>query len=56
MRQIVTECFPPGEVSLFEGDATVAQELLTLPFNHIFFTGGPQIGKIVMRAAAEHLT
>ncbi|MDX1909861.1 MAG: aldehyde dehydrogenase family protein, partial [Saprospiraceae bacterium] len=55
MLQIVAECFPPGEVSLFEGDATVAQELLTLPFNHIFFTGSPQVGKIVMRAAAEHL-
>ncbi len=55
MRQIVTECFPPGEVSLFEGDATVAQELLSLPFNHIYFTGNPQVGKIVMRAAAEHL-
>jgi aldehyde dehydrogenase (NAD+) len=55
MRQIVSECFPPGEVSLIEGDATVAQELLSLPFNHIFFTGSPQVGKIVMRAAAEHL-
>ncbi len=55
MRQIVAECFPPGEVSIFEGDATVAQELLSLPFNHVFFTGSPQVGKIVMRAAAEHL-
>ncbi len=55
MRQIVTECFPPGEVSIFEGDATVAQELLSMPFNHVFFTGSTQVGKIVMRAAAEHL-
>jgi len=55
IRKILGECFPPGEVSLFEGDATVAQELLSLPFNHIFFTGSPQVGKIVMRAAAEHL-
>lgn len=55
MREIIADCFPPGEVSLFEGDATVAQELLSLPFNHIFFTGSPQVGKIVMRAAAEHL-
>ena len=55
MRKIVAECFPPGEVSFFEGDATVAQELLYLPFNHLFFTGSPQVGKIVMRAAAEHL-
>lgn len=55
IRQIVSECFPPGEVSLIEGDASVAQELLSLPFNHIFFTGSHSVGKIVMRAAAEHL-
>lgn len=55
MRQIVADCFPPGEVSIFEGDATVAQELISMPFNHIFFTGSPQVGKVVMRAAAEHL-
>ena len=55
MKKLVEECFPPEEVSLFEGDATVAQALLELPFNHIFFTGSPQIGKSVMRAAAQHL-
>lgn len=55
MRQIIADCFPPGEVSMIDGDATVAQELLSMPFNHIFFTGSPQVGKIVMRAAAEHL-
>lgn len=38
MRQIMADCFPPGEVSFFEGDGSVAQELLTLPFNHIFYT------------------
>jgi aldehyde dehydrogenase (NAD+) len=42
-------------VALFEGDAMVAQELLKLPFNHVFFTGSPVIGKIVMREAANHL-
>ena len=55
MQKIVQECFPPEEVSLFEGDATVAQTLLKLPFHHIFFTGSPQIGKSVMQAAAQHL-
>src|SRR5690554_4134957 len=43
-------------VQVIEGDSAVANELLTLPFNHIFYTGGGQVGKIVMRAAAEHLT
>ena len=55
MKKIVAECFPPEEVALFEGDATVAQELLKLPFNHVFFTGSPAVGKIVMREAANHL-
>ncbi|MCO4321948.1 aldehyde dehydrogenase family protein [Aliidiomarina quisquiliarum] len=43
-------------IQLIEGDASVASELLALPFNHIFYTGGGKVGKIVMRAAAEHLT
>lgn len=43
-------------IQLIEGDASVASELLSQPFNHIFYTGGGQVGKIVMRAAAEHLT
>jgi aldehyde dehydrogenase (NAD+) len=30
--------------------------LLDLPFSHIFFTGSPRVGKIVMAAAAKHLT
>lgn len=56
LRRIVEACFPPEEVYLLEGDASVAQALLNKPFNHIFFTGSPAVGKIVMRAAAQHLT
>src|SRR5690606_27490883 len=37
------------------GDVGVAQALLELPFNHIFFTGSTRVGKIVMAAAARHL-
>lgn len=56
IRQIVVEVFPPEEVTVIEGDASVAQSLLELPFDHIFFTGSPAIGKVVMAAAAKHLT
>jgi aldehyde dehydrogenase (NAD+) len=56
LKRMVTDLFPVEEVALFEGDATVAQGLLALPFNHIFFTGSPAIGKVVMAAAAKHLT
>lgn len=56
MAQFVRTVFPEDEVALFEGDATVSQALLELPFDHIFFTGSPAIGRDVMAAAARHLT
>ncbi len=56
MAKLVREVFTEDEVALFEGDASVAQSLLALPFDHIFFTGSPMIGKVVMAAAAKHLT
>ncbi len=56
MSKIVKEVFEEHEVALLEGGVETSTELLKLPFNHIFFTGAPSIGKIVMKAAAEHLT
>jgi aldehyde dehydrogenase (NAD+) len=53
--QIVREVFEENEVALFEGGVDVAEALLELPFNHIFFTGSTRVGKIVMAAAAKHL-
>jgi aldehyde dehydrogenase (NAD+) len=53
--EIVREVFDESEVALFEGDVGVAEALLELPFNHIFFTGSTRVGKIVMGAAAKHL-
>ncbi|WP_020528203.1 aldehyde dehydrogenase family protein [Flexithrix dorotheae] len=54
-KKMIEEIFPENEVAIFEGDYKVSEELLKLPFNHIFFTGSPQVGKIVMKAAAENL-
>ncbi|HYR25514.1 MAG TPA: aldehyde dehydrogenase family protein, partial [Aquabacterium sp.] len=45
-----------NEVALFEGSLPTSQALLDLPFDHIFFTGSPAVGKVVMAAAAKHLT
>lgn len=56
LHKMVKEVFDPKVVSVFEGGPDVAQYLLKLPFDHIFFTGSPAIGKHVMRAAAENLT
>ncbi len=55
IADIVAETFSPDLVAVVEGDAAVAQELLALPFDHIFFTGSPQVGKLVMEAAAKSL-
>jgi len=56
MAEIIRDVFPPEEVALFEGSLPTSQALLDLPFDHIFFTGSPQVGKVVMAAAARHLT
>ncbi|MEO6389128.1 MAG: aldehyde dehydrogenase family protein [Croceibacterium sp.] len=53
--KIIRDVFDENEVALFEGDVGVAQALLELPFNHIFFTGSTRVGKLVMAAAAQHL-
>ena len=55
LKKMISELYKEKEVALFEGDETVATELLKLPFNHIFFTGSPKVGKIIMKAAAENL-
>ena len=56
IKRIVGDLFDESEVAVVEGDARVAEGLLKKKFDHIFFTGSPAVGKIVMRAAAEHLT
>ncbi|MEN0047781.1 MAG: aldehyde dehydrogenase family protein [Bacteroidota bacterium] len=56
MKEIVAQVFDSNEVVVVEGGVETAKEVLKLPFNHIFFTGAPGIGKIVMAAAAKHLT
>ena len=55
MKRIVADCFADDEAVVIEGEVDVAQQLLGLPFNHIFFTGSPRVGQIVMEAAAKHL-
>jgi aldehyde dehydrogenase (NAD+) len=55
LRKLLAGLFPEEEVALVEGDAEASQALLALPFDHIFFTGSPAVGKVVMKAAAEHL-
>jgi aldehyde dehydrogenase (NAD+) len=53
---MVSTLYNPAEVTVAEGGAEVSRKLTSLPFDHIFFTGSPQVGKLVMKAAAENLT
>lgn len=54
--KMIRELYDEEEITTVTGDAQVGAALLEQPWNHIFFTGSPQVGKIVMKAAAEHLT
>jgi len=53
--RIIREVFTPEHVAVFEGGVDLANELLELPVDHIFFTGSPAVGRTVMAAAARHL-
>jgi len=56
IAKIVTDNFDPAYISLVEGGAETGQMLLEEKFDYIFFTGGPATGRLVMQAAARHLT
>ena len=54
--EIIGKRFDPEYVAVIEGDAQISRTLLDEAFDYIFFTGSQAIGKIVMAAAARHLT
>lgn len=55
IRQAVTDEFDPDEVVVVTGGPDVADDFSRLHFDHLFFTGATSIGRMVMKAAAEHL-
>lgn len=56
ISKIIREAFDPKHVIAVLGDARLSQELLKKRWDYIFFTGSVAVGKIVYKAAAEHLT
>lgn len=56
MAKIINENFPQEYIYVFEGGIDETTEILKLKFDKIFFTGSTKVGKIVYKAAAEHLT
>lgn len=56
LAELIPRYFEPENVNIVTGGRQEISELLELPFDFIFFTGSSSVGKVVMRAAAEHLT
>lgn len=52
----VPQYFAEDEIVVVCGGADTAAAFTALPFDHLLFTGSTEVGKKVMRAAAEHLT
>lgn len=56
IQQIIEATFPANEVAAVICDSKMADQLLDLPFDHIFFTGSARIGQKVMMAAVRYLS
>jgi len=56
IAKLVHGNFDPAYISLVEGGAETGQLLLEEQFDYLFFTGGAATGRLVMQAAAKHLT
>lgn len=56
IAKIIAKHFDPAYLAVVEGGVEASQKLLAEKFDHIFFTGGTAVGKIIMAAAAKYLT
>ncbi|PKL77193.1 MAG: aldehyde dehydrogenase family protein [Candidatus Melainabacteria bacterium HGW-Melainabacteria-1] len=56
IAELIRNTFDPHYVIAIEGGVEASQELLDQQFDYIFFTGGIQVGRIVMEKAAKYLT
>lgn len=56
IRDLIGEIFPYYHVTVVEGGTEAAGAVLEQPFDSIFYTGSPAVGRIVMESAARHLT
>ncbi|HZK43147.1 MAG TPA: aldehyde dehydrogenase [Syntrophomonadaceae bacterium] len=56
IQKIITANFSEEYIAVIEGGIPVSSALLAERYDHIFFTGGAEVGRIVMQAAARNLT
>ncbi len=55
LTSLIDETFALDEVAAFSGGVAAAEALMESPFDHVFFTGSPAVGKKIMAKAAQHL-
>ena len=56
IAKLVARFLDPSAVAIVEGGPDATQALLAERFDHIFYTGSGRVGRVVMEAAARHLT
>lgn len=56
IAKIIAMTFQVNHVEVVQGGVDVSKNLLSQRWDYIFFTGSVPVGKIVAKAAAEHLT
>jgi len=56
LKKLLADIFPEDLVAVVLGEAEVGKAFSRLPFDHLLFTGSTEVGKQVMRAAADNLT
>ncbi|HXH76423.1 MAG TPA: aldehyde dehydrogenase [Bacteriovoracaceae bacterium] len=56
LEKIIKQVFKPDEVRVVQGALPETQILLQQKWDYLFFTGSTAVGKVMMKAAAEHLT
>lgn len=56
LHRLISESFPPEYFNVIQGGVEVTTALLAERFDYLFFTGSPRVGKVIMEAAAKHLT
>lgn len=56
LARMVAETFEPDLVHVVNGGLEVAQAFAALPWDHLLYTGSPNVGRKVMEAAAKNLT
>lgn len=56
IKDLINKTFDSSYIHCVTGDAELAKDFSSLPFDHLFFTGSTRVGKLIMEAAAPNLT